>query len=346
MKRPVLMLKVLVSLLFLAGLIALLDIGELSRQARDIDGFYLALSVVFSFLMVAASTWKWWYLMRLQGCPLPYLTLYRWYFIGYFYSNFLPSNVGGDVARAWLAGRKTGAPAAALAAVVAERVTGLLLLLLLAVCLPFLAPEFIRHPAVGFGMLVGLVGLIVLLALGWGGRAGLKSDALRRWREGLRVRLGADRPGKRQLWWEKAEVKVGRFGERIGVLAGLLRRRPGAAAAVLGLTVLFYAMMVVNVALAYRAFGVWPEWREVTAVLPVALLVAMIPVTLGNLGIAEGSYVFYFGLAGMGRELTLAMGLLLRVKIIILGLVGMLVQAGETVEPLPRSANADGDEPT
>jgi uncharacterized membrane protein YbhN (UPF0104 family) len=69
-------------------------------------------------------------------------------------------------------------------------------------------------------------------------------------------------------------------------------------------------------------------------------MVAMIPITLGNLGIAEGSYVYFFGLLGMSSELTLAMGLLLRLKIIMLGAIGMLAQAGERLEGVPASTGS------
>ncbi|NCC93999.1 MAG: flippase-like domain-containing protein, partial [Opitutae bacterium] len=165
-KRWVLLLKVAVSLGFIGLLAVTLDMEELLSQARGADPVYLLACVLFSFLMVAASTWKWWYLLRKQGHPLPFRHLYRWYFIGYFYSNFLPSNVGGDVARAWLAGRRCGSGSAALISIFAERFTGSLVLLALALAMPFLPGGLWRHPAVwpvmllALGLLAGAVALM------------------------------------------------------------------------------------------------------------------------------------------------------------------------------------------
>ncbi|HAL91926.1 MAG TPA: hypothetical protein DCM68_02740 [Verrucomicrobia bacterium] len=336
MKRGMLWVKVAASVLFIGLLLFSLDVRELAARAKNVDVSYLAASLLFSFLMVAASTWKWWYLMRLQGFSIPFTRMFRWYFIGYFYSNFLPSNVGGDVARAWLAGRQVHAPGAALVAVFAERFTGLVFLLLMAVTLPFLAPPLWRHPAVAVGIVAGACGLAGI-ALAWlGGKAGMRSAVFGRAVEKIRGWVRADRPGRPRRLWEKACEKCGRFSTRAGDLWEIIRRRPAAFASVAGLTALFYGLVIGNVALGYRAFGAWPDLSALACVLPVALMVAMLPVTLGNLGIAEGSYVFYFGLIGMGRELTLAMGLLLRMKIIILGVIGMLVQAGEHMEGLPR----------
>ena len=104
-------------------------------------------------------------------------------------------------------------------------------------------------------------------------------------------------------------------------------------------------MTVANVLLGYRAFGAWPNAGGIAATLPLAMLVGMIPITMGNLGIAEGAYVVYFRLVGMSKELTLAMGLLLRLKIILLGVIGMFAQASTKGEcrpsqPEPRGPNA------
>lgn len=335
MKRWTFWAKVAASLVFVGFLCRQLDMAELAAQARHVDPVFLALSGLFSFLMVAASTWKWWYLMRLQGFAIPFVRMYRWYFIGYFYSNFLPSNVGGDVARAWLAGREVRAPGAALVAVFAERFTGMVFLLALAVGLPFTSPVLWRHPAVALGIVAGTAGLGAIGLAWWGGQAGLKSAAFGRLAANVRRWIRADRPGRTQHLWDRIAGKAGVVRARAGDLGGILRRRPGAFGAVVGLTALFYVLMIGNVAVAYRAFGAWPDLAALACVLPAAVMVAMIPVTLGNVGITEGSYVFYFGLIGMGPELTLAMGLLLRLKIILMGVIGMFAQAGLKTDDRP-----------
>jgi len=333
-------LKLAVSLLFIAIVIHSLDPKELAARVRNLDHVYLMASIMLSLTMVAVSAWKWWYLMRLQGFAIPLARMYRWYFIGYFYSNFVPSNMGGDVVRAWLAGRQVKATETALVSVFAERFTGMIFLLSMAVILPFGLANLWREPAVILGIVVALGGLIGI-ALAWVvGRAGLRSEPARRGMEKIRHWVRADRPGRPARLWEKVSAVLSRFGVRAVELWGILRRRPAALWAVFGLTALHYALAVGNVVLAYRTFGVWPEAWSVACILPVSLMVAMIPITLGNLGIAEGSYVYFFGLLGMSSELTLAMGLLLRLKIIMLGAIGMLAQAGERLEGVPASTGS------
>lgn len=345
MKRWIPILKVLVSLGFIGLLVATVDMGELLARARDVNIGYLLLCILFSFLMVAASTWKWWYLLRKQGHPLPYLRMYRWYFIGYFYSNFLPSNIGGDMARAWLAGRQCGSGSAALISIFAERFTGSLVLLVLALVMPFMIGGLWSHPAVWPVMLLALVLLVGAISLLAGGQAAARSVWLARLATHVCRWVRADRPGRTARLWERGSEKVQTLGAKAGQLRDVLRRDPHVAGVVLAQTVLFYGMTVANVLLGYRAFGAWPNAGGIAATLPLAMLVGMIPITMGNLGIAEGAYVVYFRLVGMSKELTLAMGLLLRLKIILLGVIGMFAQASTKGEcrpsqPEPRGPNA------
>jgi len=326
-KRFARLLKPLVSALFLAALFTLVPWPELRQTLRQVSPPYLLLTVLLGFLMVAASCWKWWYLLRLQGHPVAFGTLYRWYFIGYFYSNFLPSNVGGDVARAWLAGRRTGAPAAALLSVFAERLTGMIFLLTLAALTPLGGGALGRHPALWIPALAAAGGLLLLALLALGARL-FRAAARARWRT-WRAGRATDDPKVR--WAEWGIRKWTALDARAGALADVLRRRPSATVAVFALTALFYLLTVANVALTYRACGVWPDAAGVARVLPAALMVAMLPITMGNIGLAEGAYVFYFGLIGQVPAVTLAMGLILRLKVLLLGLVGMLFQWREPV---------------
>jgi hypothetical protein len=327
--------KVLVSAGLLAILCSWVQWEDVLAIARRADAGWLCAAVALSFVLVAASCWKWQILLRLQGHVVPFGPLYRWYFIGYFYSNFLPSNVGGDVARAWLAGRRIGSASTALVSVFAERFTGLVFLLLMAILLPFTDRDLGCLPALWIPAAAAFAGLLALagLVLIWGAAA--RSARIRSALLGLRRAVGAGTPGPRSERWDRWAARAGGLVGRVRDLALELRTRPGAFAAVVGVTALFYGLTLLNVLVAYRAFGVVASAPGIARVLPAALMVSMLPITIGSIGLAEGAYVFYFGLLGLGRELTLAVGLLLRIKVLLLGAVGLLAQSGEPVRIRP-----------
>ena len=92
------------------------------------------------------------------------------------------------------------------------------------------------------------------------------------------------------------------------------------------LTVLFYFLTWVNVYISFRAFGVTPDFLHVCALVPAILFAAHVPVTLlGNLGYFESVFVFYFLMIGIPGAETLAMGILLRLKMLTMGVIGYIV---------------------
>ena len=305
MKRWSVGLKALFSLLFLGFLLAYAGRQDLASVVRKADPLYLTLCLLLGPVMVSASTGKWRIILHREGARLPFSLLFRSYLVGYFFSNFLPSNVGGDVARSYRAGRVAGDQALVAASVVVERVTGLLGLLSLVIGMPWLRKELAHHPALAVPSAIAAGGLLLLVVA-----------SLIRW-------SGEVFPGTG--WWARLQRALLRFAARSGQALSTLKRDPAYALRVAGWTVLFYALALLNVWLAFRAFGAAPSLRDLATVLPTAMFVATMPVALGSLGLAEGAYVFYFGLVGMDPSVTLVMGLLLRVKILLLGAAGGVV---------------------
>jgi uncharacterized protein (TIRG00374 family) len=307
MKRLSSWIKAACSAAFLGFLVWYVGRQDLASVLRRAHPVFLALCLLLSPILVVASTWKWRIILHREGASLRFAQLFRSYLVGYFFSNFLPSNVGGDVVRSYRAGRAAGDQTLAAASIVVERITGLLGLLALVVAMPWLRRDLASHIALLGPALMALAGIGLIVGLGlvrWSAPTA-ETPAI-----GWRARLGS---------------VLTRFAVRSSQAFRTLRRDPVYRVQVALLTVLFYGLALLNVWLAFRAFGANPSLRDLAAVLPTAMFVATMPVALGSLGLAEGSYVFYFGLAGMDPAVTLVMSLLLRVKILVLGAAGGVV---------------------
>ena len=61
--------------------------------------------------------------------PLSWLECYRIYLIGMFWNLFMPTSIGGDAMRAFLAGRRAGNLPLAASSILAERLTGFIALI-------------------------------------------------------------------------------------------------------------------------------------------------------------------------------------------------------------------------
>ena len=333
MKSFRLAIKLLVSLLFFGLIFREVSGPEFSDMLRAVEIRYVAMSVALSAVMIAVSCWKWHVLLRHQATPVPYPVLFRLYLVGYYFTSLLPSNVGGDVARSYYVGRRIGSQSDAAVSVFIERVSGLLLLLGLVILAPALRPALYARPAVAVPAL-GAAALLVVLAALIRVRQPLKRsvEAIEAWRSrhgGGRFAAGLE------ALVRAVRDKALRFHQKLGRALHALKRDRSVLVPVLVLTVMFYGLTWVNVYVSFRAFGVQVPFLDVAAVVPVCMLVAMIPVApLASLGLAEGTYVFYFGLLGVPAAASLAMGLLLRCKLLFIGLVGCLLYLGQD-ERLP-----------
>lgn len=324
LKRRALLIKGGVSVAFLVMLFYFFGRKGFVAMLKQVDPLYFALSFVIAAAQISTSCLKWQVLINLYGDRLGFGFLMRNYLIGYYFTNLLPSNIGGDVVRSYYVGRRLGNQTHAAISVFIERFTGSLWLLLLVITMPLLKPGLYARPAVFIPALGAAALLIFLVALtvaskSIGGLLGHGLDFLARHQAGRRGLLAR---GTRVLFWLREKTE--KIGVKLAVTVQLLKQNRRAALAVLGLTVLFYALTWVNVYLAYRTFGVRADFRGIVSLLAMAMLVSSIPITLGSLGIAEGAYVFYFSFVGIDPVATLAMGLFLRFKLLVVGLVGFI----------------------
>ncbi len=114
-------------------------------------------------LQTAIIGWRWHRIVRFLGGSLPPVKAIHWVFEGLFFSQTLPTSVGGDVVRIWNLHRHGSAPGVAFSVAI-ERGTGVVLLgLLVTLCLPTvwisLSDPLLRAAllAVGPCLLAGLV---------------------------------------------------------------------------------------------------------------------------------------------------------------------------------------------
>lgn len=323
--RLALWLKGLVSAGFFLVLFRVVGGADLLGLFRSAEAGWLAASVALSFVMISASCLKWWLLLRHQQRPVPFVQLLRFYFIGYYFTCLLPSNVGGDLVRSVYAGRWVGSQQQAAVSVLLERATGLVLLLLLVIGCPWLVEGLGSHPA--FAAPAAAAAVLLALVVGgvrWRRPLTRGAEWLRRVPVGPRPVAAARAAAGRAL--ERLQSKTRGFHQALITALHDFRRAPLTSTLVLALTVGFYGLACLNVYVSFRAFHAAIEVRSVAAALPTAMMVAMLPVApLAGLGLAEGAYVYYFGLVGMPASASLAMGLLLRCKLLLLGAIGWLL---------------------
>lgn len=326
--------KAVASVAFLAVLVSFVQGRELLAVFSHINWFFFALSLAISPVLLGASCWKWKILLDVGGHKVPFLRLIAIYLVGYFFSNLLPSTVGGDVVRFYYAGKEINNKSYAAVTVFMERFTGILFLLVLVVLAPLLRPSLYRNP---YFLMPALCSFFLLLMVIWMWkvkepfflRKSVLSAVLTRL-EGGQGRVRNVFLGKTlalaERFLQSLFVRLEKFKAELGKALLAIRQDRVFLAKIVLLTMLFYLLTWINVYFSFRAFGRDVDFLALIALVPTIMFVAHLPVTLlGNLGFFESVFVVYFLLIGVPGAETLAMGLLLRLKMLSLGGVGFVV---------------------
>lgn len=325
--------KALCSIAFFSILFSFINLDQLAEVFSSIQRFYLALSLLLTPVMLTASCLKWKVFLEIQGGKVSFRKLMRIYMIGYFFSNLLPSTVGGDVVRTFYSAKEIDNYTHAAVAIFNERFSGILFLLLLVVFAPLLNPGFYRLPYI---YLPAIAAAVILLVIVWVWRVDepLKiPDAVAKrifgFCNGICRKYNLKIAAKAVSGMERSYLffyrKVDKFHLELMTSIRRVQKNRIVMLKVVVLTVLFYFLTWVNVFFSFRAFGVETHFWQISALIPTILFLAHLPVTmLGNVGFFESVFVFYFMLIGVAGEETLAMGLLLRLKMILMGLIGLV----------------------
>ena len=325
--------KLLISLAFFSVLLSFVRGNELFAVVHKISWPWVAVSFTVTLIQFAVSCTKWKIILDLKGKPLSYWELSKIYFIGYFFSNILPSTFGGDVVRSYYAGRLIENQAYAAVSVFVERLSGVFCLFLLAGIALFLRIDLLSNPYLFVPAAVGLICAAIIIWLSLAKNPFAVPNALAEGFFSLLRRLVIKRCftklAKPIVYTENLYYKI---LKRLKKLKGEMQIATDAiknnhlfVGRLITLTLLFNLLMWLNIYSAFRAFHIEVEFLAICALVPTIMLVAQVPVTvLGNLGYYESVFVFYFLLSGVDGAHTLAMSLFLRVKSLFLGGMGFI----------------------
>lgn len=294
-------LKVSVSLFFLVYLFNAVSWEQVWSHLKDADLFYLVLYIVLGFAGIVVSSMKWLVLTRAHKMSPGLSYLVSLYMIGYFFNNFLPTSIGGDVVRGHALGKAYSKKAEAMASVFVERFTGYTALILFAL----LALAFDNELRADLRLVAPIVfAVFAYLGIGW-------AVADSRW-----LKLGAKWVPVKII--HKILQKVGAFQQAIH----MYRHERVALLIAGGYSILFYLVTVLIVYVGCLTFRAEVSVVGLLTAVPVLLILFMIPFSFGGIGLQEWAYYFVLEAVGVPASIGLSLGLLFRARSVGFGLLG------------------------
>jgi len=297
--------KIAVTLVIIAFLFARVDLRVMAQHLARANVAWLFVALALYFAAIALSVVKWQILVRAQALPASFGDLLVYYFVGLFFGNLLPSNVGGDVVRAYGLVRASGRAEAASVSVLVDRLMGLVAFLGAAVVMATLTTVTLTR---GAEMEQIEIATVVAAALFMFAAALMFSR-----RFSQRVKPVFDLAPLRALQ---------PIAQRVYHALQVYRRSYRA----LALNVLCSTGIVVTTTLVWyvvaRALGESLSIFYFFLFNPLIAFVLLIPISFNGLGPKEATAVFFFGLAGMSSEVALSMSLIFHLIVVLTSLPG------------------------
>jgi uncharacterized membrane protein YbhN (UPF0104 family) len=292
--------KTLLTLGLGAFVLGKVELGTLWPILQDM-GLGVALgTLALTVGSALVSAWRWHRVLVYLGQRVPVMLLFGDTLVGTTYNLFLPTSVGGDVARSLRCARRIRDPELAWASVMFERLVGLIGLALVSLLGLGCSVSTGTRPLllVTLGLTIGLIALLLFapVPLFWAARLGARIS-------------------------ERFASLVDGLGRSF---AGPLSRTL-ARVETLGWSLVYQAVALS--VLLLPALG-WHEprlWEAVYLGVPIALIGAMAPVTVGGLGLRESLFVVVLEPFGVSAERALALALVWLGSNLIVGLLGGLV---------------------
>jgi glycosyltransferase 2 family protein len=299
--------KAFVTLALLSWLLSRADLVQLRDLWAKISAEALIGLVAVNTFGILVASLKW----RLLLPEFRYGVLVQINLMAQFYSLIVPGQVGAEAAKAYRLGRGRRDAARVAASVVLDKITSLIAILSVG-----LAGAMLSSLTVNLGTRVALFGVtalcfgaLVALRIPWINSASRAAAiAFRRYSPRVGVLLDRGRVFV-ESWHEYLERPVTLLWSfLIGVAHQIIY---------VGMVALVAAQMGVHLPVF--------EWLWILALVSVA---AFAPVTVGGVGIREGTFVVLLSTLGVGVEAALAISLVLFALQLLMAVVGAIVHAG------------------
>jgi hypothetical protein len=286
-------LKVLLSVLLLGYLVYKaepLKIAEVLGQVWYNNRMvYFPLAIGIYLLATITYTWRWQILVKACGLQVvTWLDLFRFYLIGLFFNNFLPTSIGGDVFRIYHLIEKSGDRTAGFTSVLTERLLGIASTLILTLLSLFLLSSQLddnRLIYIAAGLLVVIVTFFIVVF----------NDHFLRLAEQL-----------------VKPLTVLRLGERIMKFFKAIRfyyNSRGIYLKILSISIMGQILVIIMTYILSLTIGLQIPLDYLFLVVPISFLVTMLP-SINGIGFREGAFVVLLGRIGISNAEAISLSFL------------------------------------
>jgi uncharacterized protein (TIRG00374 family) len=328
-------LRLLAGVGLLAVVFQFVNVDDALRAIRNMEGRWLAASVVCYVTTRALMALKWWVLLGGGAASMSYATVQRALCLSDYYSLLFPNTLAVDVTRVVLLRHHPRGTGFMTAAILADRVINVAtaaVTALVALGVTYaLRGGWPFPPAVANAVIaVALLVIAAACTVASSRVTSLVSGFLRA------TARAVPRLTRLPRWIDAAA--------RVHAAMTTMLTSPGTLLPAIALAVAMVLARVASIFFLFFAVGAPQSFTLTLMVVPIVTLIALLPITVFGLGVKDGAFVFFFGGAGVPASLALAVSLtsygVIIAASVLLGLISSVVGP-----PLPTVGRVPSAEP-
>lgn len=324
MKKPLLVIaKLIFSISLIGWILQKTDLAAIWLSLKGAN-FYLVVAAFLLFyigyLIIAMRQRM---LLAAQNIPVSIGFLVQSFAIGMFFTNMLPSTIGGDASRMYDIYRVAGSKSKAVSVILIDRFFGMFALVIYGFVAALMSPQ-IRQSVPGIALYLGL-GLVAMASVLWivFGTGAAMVDRI------MALRLGP-------------LSVIQRLMARIISSFELFRGRGDVLVRATLWSFLLQLNVIVHFILLSRALDIAVPIEAMFVIIPIASILMLIPISINGIGLRETIFVFLFGIYGTSVSASVAFSWIALSLLLVQGVVGGLVfLTRRRIAPMSREGVVD-----
>lgn len=245
-------------------------------------------------------------LLSAQNIQVTIPFLLQSFAVGIFFSNLLPSTIGGDASRMYDVWRVAGSKSKAVSVILIDRFFGMFAMVIFGLIAAMLSTR-VREAVPGIVLYMALA-LLAMLAVLW-------------------VVFGS---GARLIdWFQNLALGPFSFVQRMAskIIQGfeLFKGRGDVLRRATAWSFLLQLNVIAHFILIAHALDIDVPVLAMFVIIPVAVILMLIPVSINGIGLREAVFVFLFGIYGVAVESAVAFAWVALAMLLVQGVVGGIV---------------------
>jgi hypothetical protein len=277
-KKIFLVLKILISFSLLTYLLLKIEWGKSLQTIQNANIYWLGIALVYAVVDIILLTYKWNLLLKIQKIIISFWRLFAINMIGGFWGLFLPSSLSGDVVRGYYLFKDSSDKAISVTSLIVDRLIALIALFIFVDIALLFSGNILKDFHLGYY----IISFFVLLAIGL---VVFNTEKFLNLLKKLDSRLENNKVVKKAIKLRKALIEYKKYPIVLSISFLI--------AMVIQLSRVLWYIVIAN------AFGIHIPLMYYFIFCPLLVVILMIPVSIGGIGVREGSFVALFTIAGM-----------------------------------------------